>query len=97
MCEWTNVNGRKLIDYWNSVKSELKQLYELAKCIYAIPPTEVEIERDFSQLNFIYTQRRHNNLSEKNLTEILLIHLNEDLFFIVKEEELLKLKLCTGT
>lgn len=88
-------SNESIIDYWNSVKSGHKQLYELAKCIYAIPPTEVEIERDFSQLNFIYTQRRHN-LSEKNLTEILLVHLNKDLFFIVKEEELLKLKPCSG-
>lgn len=88
-------SGKNIIDYWNSQKSRQKHLYELAKCIYAIPPTEVEIERDFSQLNFVLTQRR-NNLSEKNLEAILRIHLNKELFFIIKQEELSKIIPCSG-
>ena len=84
-------SNENIINYWHSQKSKESHLYKLSTCIYAIPPTEVEIERDFSKLNFIYTQRRHS-LSERNLEAILRIHLNEDLFFIIKEEELLKLK-----
>lgn len=79
-----------IIEYWNSKKNQNRHLYELAKCIYAIPPTEVEIERDFSLLNFVFTERRHN-LSEENLAAIMRIHLNKDLFFVIKEEELYKL------
>lgn len=80
-----------IISYWSLQRNKHKHLYELAKCIYSIPPTEVDIERDFSLLNFVYTKRR-GNLSEEHLTDILRIHLNKDLFFVVKEEELLKLK-----
>lgn len=88
-------SGKNIIDYWNSQKSRQKHLYELAKCVYAIPPTEVEIERDFSQLNFVLTHRR-GNLSEKNLEAILRIHLNKEIFFIIKKEELLKINRFSG-
>lgn len=80
-----------ILDYWISQKSQHAHLFKLATCIYAIPPTEVEIERDFSKLNFVFTQRRHS-LSEKNLKAIMRIHLNKDLFFLIKEEELQKVK-----
>lgn len=65
-------------------------MYELARCIFAIPPTEVEIEKNFSNLNFIFTQRRQH-LSEDHLDAILQIHLKKDLFFILNEEELVEL------
>lgn len=82
-----------IFEYWNSRQKEHKNLYTLATCIYAIPPTEVEVERDFSQLNFVFTQRRQS-LSEENLEAILLIHLNKDLFYVIKEVELAKIKPC---
>lgn len=65
-------------------------MYELARCIFAIPPTEVEIEKNFSHLNFIFTQRRQN-LSEDHLDAILQTHLKKGLFFILNEEELVEL------
>lgn len=47
-----------IISYWSLQKNKHKHLYELAKAIYSIPPTEVDIERDFSLLNFVFTNRR---------------------------------------
>lgn len=79
-----------LITYWESMKFENPRLYEIAMILYAIPPTEVEIERDFSHLEFIYTSRRYK-LSPDLLEAILVIHLNSDLFFIIKQEELSKI------
>lgn len=38
-----------VISYWQSIKEEQKNLY-------AIPPAETQIERDFSILEFIFTQ-----------------------------------------
>lgn len=78
-----------LITYWESEKFKKPQLYEIATILYAIPPTEVEIERNFSQLEYIYTSRRYK-LSPDLLEAILIIHLNSDLFFIIKKEELSK-------
>lgn len=82
-------SDQDIIAYWSS--HENHHLYELARCLYAIPPTEVEIERDFSLLNFIFTQRRHR-LTEKHLEAILRIHLNKDIFHLIKREELSKLE-----
>lgn len=84
-----------LIVYWESVKSENPRLYEIAMILYAIPPTEVEVERDFSHLEYIYTSRRYK-LSPDLLEAILMIHLNTDLFKIIKEEELSKVASLTN-
>lgn len=76
-----------VIEYWESVKEEHKSLYELAMVIFSIPPTEVQIERDFSLLEFMFTNRR-TTLTESRLEDIFLIHLNKDLFFKVNSEDL---------
>lgn len=83
-------SNESIFQYWESHKNQNRNVYELAKCVFAIPPTEVQIERDFSKLNFIFTQRRQN-ISERHLEAILRIHMNKDLFFVIKEEELSKL------
>lgn len=59
--------------------------------VYGIPPTEVQIERDFSALNFVFSNRRCM-IQEERLEDIMVIHLNPDLFYEVKEEELIALK-----
>lgn len=83
-----------VIEFWNSMREKNVRLYELAMAIYAIPPTEVQIERDFSKLEFIFSQRRQF-LSSDLLEAILLIHLNKDIFFRIKEEELLEANLVS--
>lgn len=78
-----------VVSFWESKKNDEKSLYELATVIFAIPPTEVQIERDFSKLDYIFTQRR-SRLSADILEKILFMHLNKDLFYVVKNEELAK-------
>lgn len=80
-----------IISYWESVKDEHFNLYQLAMVIYAIPPSETHIERDFSSLEFIFSQRRQRLCAEL-LESILTIHLNSDIFQIVRDEKLLLLK-----
>lgn len=43
----TLLSSESVIDYWESIKKDNAQLYELAMVVFAIPPTEVQIERDF--------------------------------------------------
>lgn len=76
-----------VIDFWKSNKQKYPMLYEIATAIYSIPPTECQIERDFSKLEFIFSQRRQK-LAADTLEAILSIHLNPDLFFLIKKEEL---------
>lgn len=83
-------SNASIISYWESVKEQNNQLYQLAMIIYAIPPAETQIERDFSTLEFIFSQRRQC-LSSDQLEAILTINLNSDLFYAIKEEKILKM------
>lgn len=76
-----------VLSYWKSVKDEKKNLYELAMIIYAIPPAETQIERDFSLLEFIFNQRRQG-LRTEMIEAILTINLNHEIFFEIKKEKL---------
>lgn len=75
-----------ILEYWESVKDCQNQLYELAMAVFSVPPSEVQIERDFSSLKFIFTDRRCN-LTQARLEAILIIHLNKDLFYQVVQEQ----------
>lgn len=81
-----------VIAFWQSHKEQNERLFELAMVIFAIPPTEVQIERDFSLLEFIFSQRRQS-LSSELLEAILSINLNSDIFNIIKDEELTNVQL----
>lgn len=79
-----------VLEFWrNETKGDsiFHEIGEVAFVIYAISPLEVETERDMSKLGVIFSDRR-NQLNEDILEDILLIHLNKDLFYKVKEREL---------
>lgn len=80
-----------MISFWESNKDKYPCLYKLAMAMFAIPPTEVAVERDFSKLQLIFTDRRCK-LAEDLLEIILIIHLNKELFYEVVEDELLKIQ-----
>lgn len=82
---------KSVLEYWESIKEDNKELYKLALIIFSIPPTEVQIERDFSRLNFVFSDRRCR-LTEERLGDIMGIHLNNEVFFIVKAEEIAELE-----
>lgn len=74
-----------VLEFWETQKQSL--LYDLAMALYSIPPTQVQIERDFSSLGHIFSERRYQ-LSQERLEQILLIHFNKDIFYAIKEEKL---------
>lgn len=76
-----------VLKYWQSAKKDHPELHKLASVIFSIPPTEVQIERDFSSLNFVFSDRRCS-LSRERLEEIMLIHLNRDLFELVNHQDI---------
>lgn len=75
-----------ILEWWEANKNENHELYKLASVVFAIPPTEVQIERDFSSLNFVFSNRRCN-LTEEMLEYIMVIHLNEEVFHFVKQQQ----------
>lgn len=76
-----------ILDFWNSNKIKYPDLYQLAEIIFAISPTQSMVERSFSTLSHIFNVRR-NRLSEQMLEDILIISLNEDIFYAINEEEI---------
>lgn len=76
-----------VIEYWETQKNTQPELYEIAMIVFSVPPTEVQIERDFSSLDFVFSKRR-GKLSHQRLEDILLIYLNKDLFNDVNNEDI---------
>lgn len=74
-----------VLEFWESQKGSL--LYDVAIAAFIIPPTQVQVKRDFSSLGHIFTERRYR-LSEDLLEAIMLINLNKELFYLVKQEQL---------
>lgn len=74
-----------ILEYWAKERENSEKMHKLAMAVFAIPPTEVQIERDFSSLEHIFSNRRYK-LSPKLVDDILLIHLNKELFFLTVEE-----------
>lgn len=79
-----------VLNYWQTVKSIHVELYQLAQIVYSIPPTEVQIERDFSKLGYVFNDRRCNLIQDR-LEDVMILNLNPDLFYVVKQEELREL------
>lgn len=78
---------KSIIEYWETAKEDHPELYCLASVIFAISPTEVENERNFSHLNHVLNNRR-TNLDEFRLKDIMFFHLNPDLFYAVRNDEI---------
>lgn len=60
------------------------ELYEISSIIFAVPPTQASVERSFSALKYLFSEYRYN-LAEDLLECCLLIHLNPEFYYMVKE------------
>lgn len=76
---------KSVLEFWETQKHSL--LYDVAMAVYSLPPTQVKIEQNFSSVGHVFTERRFR-LSQENLKDILLIHLNKEVFQTVKQEQL---------
>lgn len=80
-----------ILTYWEKAKRDHPHLYRLATIVFSIPPTEVQIERDFSKLDYVFNDRRCSLMKER-LEDIMLLNLNPELFFAVKHDEIEELE-----
>lgn len=67
-----------ILQFWEDHSIQHPVLYELARIVLAIPPSQTTVERAFSVLGYIYNCRR-TQLKPKRLEDILTIILNRDL------------------
>lgn len=75
--------------FWETKRTEFGVLYEIASIVFAIPPTQASVERDFSALKYMLTDRRYN-LKQELLESLLLIHLNREFFVQVQDTDIQK-------
>lgn len=75
------VHEQHTLDFWkrSEVKESFPALYQLSTLVNAVPVTQVSVERAFSIVAFILSERRCQ-LAEKTLNDILMIRLNKQLF-----------------
>lgn len=85
----TDINKNALA-FWKENKHNHPQLYELAKVIFSTASSISETERNFSGFAYIYNVL-HQSLLPKNVTNILMVRLNKDLFYQVKQEKIDKI------
>nr|XP_044250883.1 uncharacterized protein LOC108069747 [Drosophila takahashii] len=64
-----------VLSFWKEKQNTDPELYALSNVCFAVPPTQVTIERAFSTLKLVLTDNR-NRLSEETLENILLVKLN---------------------
>lgn len=86
----TDIN-RDAISFWRENKQIYPQLYELAKVVFSIASSISETERTFSAFSYIYNARRMN-LLPRNVTSILMVRLNKDLFEQIKDTKINAIK-----
>ena len=63
-----------VIQFWENCDEKNKELSEIAKIVFAVPATQVTVERAFSTLKFILSDKRAN-IEDVLLEDILLINL----------------------
>lgn len=75
-----------IIKFWKDNKNTYPSLYPLAEVTFAVPRTQVSVERLFSQLRFILNCLRGNLLSD-NTNNVLLVLANAHLILYEYVEE----------
>jgi len=58
-----------ILEFWKSMETTYPEVYILAKIVFAVPSTQVSVERLFSGLKFILSPYRCN-VNSKNLERV---------------------------
>lgn len=67
-----------IIEYWNTLKLEEPDLFKLATALFSVAVTQVDVERSFSSLKFIFNDYR-SRLESEILSQLLILRLNYSL------------------
>ena len=73
---WDPKSNKSSVEYWLSKSKELPLLSSIALDVMAIPGTEVSVERLFSHLKIVFTDKR-SRMDKTLLESILLLRLNK--------------------
>lgn len=68
-----------ILEYWNRIKPEEPELFKLQTVLFSVAVTQVDVERSFSSLKFVFNNYR-SKLNTEMLSQILILRSNYDLF-----------------
>lgn len=68
-----------IVDFWTNHKRRYPEIFHLSEIVFAVPSTEVEVERLFSKFNSVLTKLK-TGLKDENLEKIIFLQSNHDLF-----------------
>lgn len=72
-----------VMDFWDKNLEKYKLLRPLTDIIHAVPSNQSCVERSFSSFSYIR--------SAENLSNVLMVRLNKDLFYLEREEKIKKI------
>lgn len=84
-------SNTNILTRWIELRGEYPVLYALASVILAIPPTQCDVERDFSELSLVFGSKRYN-LKQSTLESILLLKLNPEIYYDVCHQHMQELQ-----
>lgn len=76
-----------VMKFWVDNQQEYKLLRSLADVIHAVPSNQCCTERAFSSLSYIRNRYR-TSLKPENLSNVLMIRLNKDVFYTLRKERI---------
>lgn len=78
---------KSVFEFWECKKEVYPAIYKVACVVNAIPPSQVTVERAFSALNYIFSNKRCR-LNQQTLENCLMIKLNPELAASINECDL---------
>lgn len=69
--------NKNILEFINELKLRSPQLSALAQVVLATPATQVSVERAFSALHFILSEKR-SSISAEHLNSLLVVKLNSE-------------------
>lgn len=68
--------SQDILQYWETKKYVMPQLYQLATVVHAAPATQVSVERLFSGMSYILSNLR-TNMKSQTLDNVMVVRCNE--------------------
>lgn len=79
-----------VMKFWQENEEKYGMLRQLADLIHAVPSNQCSTERAFSSLSYIRNKYRMS-LTAENLSNILMVRLNKEVFYTLREEGVRKI------
>lgn len=79
-----------VMDFWDKNLKKYELLRPIAEVLHTVPSNQSSVEKSFSSFSYIRSKYRMS-MSAENLSNVLMIRLNKDVFYQYREEQIEKI------